>query len=184
MEIIAQGDFDSFARASPAVADLPAGTPVLLRVELQPWAPLGKLADLAGTEQWAQKLVSAHIKVEDVYGSWGWVEVRGHVTGTPAHLIIAGIVVALIALGYAAWIVKDIMLSADIKTREKAAQDLLQDLIDDHGLTPKEAADIVAGITPAPPGVTLPDWVKPAATGIGIGLVVVLGLLGLVAVRK
>ena len=184
MQVIAQGDFNYFAKATPTIADLPTGTPILLRVVLQPWAPFGKLTDLAGTELWVQKLAPAHIKVEDVYGSWNWVEVRGYVTGTPATLIIAGIVTALISFGYAAWVFKEITLSADIKTREKETQDLMWDLIDNQGLTPKQAQDVITGISPAPPGVTLPDWVKPTVTGVSIGLVVVLGLLALIAVRK
>lgn len=183
MRVVAQGDFDSFAKAVPAIAELPAGTPVVLRVELQPWVPFGKLADLAGTELWAQKLVPAHIAVDDVYGSWTWVEIRGRVTGSPAVLIIAGIVAALVALGYAAWMVKEIKLSADIKEREKNVDDLLRELID-AGLTPEQAQAVIAGTRPAPPGVTLPDWVQPTVAGIGTGLVVVLGLAVFLALRK
>lgn len=104
--------------AKPAIADLPAGTPVKLRIELPAWAPVGKLADLAGAEWWASRFIGADVEVIDVYGDWYWMEVTGRARGTPVLLLITIIIAALSALGIA-WFISRIMLDADIPSLAK-----------------------------------------------------------------
>lgn len=56
------------ADATPIVDEVPAGT--RMRIEVNGWG-LGKLADVAGAEWFAQKLVDADVTVIDVKG-YGW----------------------------------------------------------------------------------------------------------------
>lgn len=112
-------EFESLA-STVGIADLPPGTNILIRVELPSWEPVGKLADLAGTEWFAQQFAPAQVRVVDVYGNWHWIEIKGVVEGTPILLLVAIIIVALSALGIA-YFISRIMLSADLPVAAKAA---------------------------------------------------------------
>jgi len=109
--VVSATSVDEFQDKAPDI-DLPPGTKVKIRIELPPWAPVGRLADLAGAEWVAQWFVPAEVKVIDVYGNWHWIEIVGVVEGTPVLLLVAIIVSMIAALGITYFISK-IILQAD-----------------------------------------------------------------------
>jgi hypothetical protein len=115
-QVIAEGNsIEEFeASTTTEIVDLPKGTRLRYRVEVPIWAPIGKLADLAGVEFLAQYFGPAGIDVDDVYGNWHWMEVRATVDPPLAPLTaVAVIILALAALGIA-WYISRIILEADI----------------------------------------------------------------------
>ncbi len=111
--LVVANNIDEFEAARPSIDDLPPGTKIRLRVELPAWAPIGKLADLAGAEWFAQQFAPAQIRVIDVYGDWHWMELTGVAEGSPVLLLITVIVAALSLLGITFFISR-IVLEADI----------------------------------------------------------------------
>jgi hypothetical protein len=93
--------------------DLPPGTKVKIRIELPAWAPIGVLADMFGAEWVASRFVPAEMVVDDVYGSWRWVEITGTVYGTPVLILVTVIVGMLAALGIA-YFASKIVLSGEL----------------------------------------------------------------------
>ena len=109
--IVSATSVDEFQSEAPDI-DLPPGTKVKIRMELPPWAPVGKLADLAGAEWIAQQFAPAEVRVTDVYGNWHWMEIEGVVEGTPVLLLVTIIIGMLSALGIA-YLISKIVLQAD-----------------------------------------------------------------------
>ncbi len=118
--IIDATSIDEFGAVLPTIEDLPKGAKILLRIELPPYAPIGKLADLAGMEWWAEQFIGADVRVTDVYGNWHWLEIMGVAEGTPVLLLVTIIIGALSALGIA-WLVSRIVLSGEMPAVSKTA---------------------------------------------------------------
>ena len=87
-------------------------TKVKIRIEVPSWAPVGRLADLAGAEWIAQQFAPAEVRVIDVYGNWHWMEIVGVAEGTPVLLLVTIIVGMLAALGIT-YLISKIVLQAD-----------------------------------------------------------------------
>lgn len=160
----------------PTIGDIPAGSQVKIRIDLQPWAPVGKLADLAGAELWAQKLYP-EMTVSDVYGDWHWIEIRGVAKGA-FPIAIALIVFGVLALfGVAAWAA--VSISADIREVQVAKSEYMEVAIR-AGYTPAEAAEAWEKAQPLP-GVALASGV---AAGLGFGALLLIGVGAFLLLRK
>lgn len=178
--IVEANSLEEFQSARPTIYEVPTGSEVVIRIELVAWAPIGKLADLAGAEWWGQKL-APELRVADVYGNWHWMEIRGIATGMAPVVLIPLIVFGLAALGWGAWIYSKIKISADVKEREEAKIEFIEERLRE-GYTPEQIDRWLEGIESPPPGIELPKWLAPA--GIGIGTILLIGLAVLLIMRK
>lgn len=163
--------------------EIPAGTPIKIRLELAKWFPMGKLADLAGAEFWAKHLIRADMDVLDVYGDWYWIEIEGKARGLAVPLLIAIIAGAVAVLGLAAFITSVVITAKIEKEKLQTATDLIN-----KGLTPEEVSQVLEATKPAAPKLpTVPKLPTSALAGLGIGtgaiIAIVAGLLLLSAKR-
>ena len=163
--------------AKPAIADIPAGTEVQINIDLPWYAPAGKLADLAGTEFWAQKLYS-EVQVTDVEGDWHYIIIRGRAKGVipvAIALIVFG-VLAVIGLATFATVTIFANITEQQKIageREAAKIDFIKTYEPIYG---EKVFEWVEGISTPPAGISLPDILKPAAIGTGVILLIALGI--------
>lgn len=161
---------DELRAATPAVNDIPPGTDIRIRIGV-PWylVPAGKMADLAGTEFWAQKLVDAEVKVIDVFYDNRTIHIQGVTEGSPVALIVFGIIAALLAFGI--FRVTEAMMEADITEQRKL--ETFNALID-KGYSPEKAQQMIETFEPER-GDFLPE-LPGAGIGIGVGTVLLVGL--------
>ncbi len=138
--------------AVPAISDLPAGTPLVIHIELQAWMPVAGLANLAGMEWWAERL-SSHVRVKDVSSlDAHTIEISGDVTGTPVILIVGLVVAALTMVFGITWLISNIRLSADVVKQAEIQQVTEQTRTEFYErwepvLGPEAARDLLAGVT-------------------------------------
>jgi len=153
---------------TPLYSEIPAGTPILIRLELQWYAPImvfpgGKLADLAGAEWWAPRLAQADLEVIDVRGNWHWMEIEGRTRGTPVVLIIAAIVGFVAIFGLSVYI-SNVRITANIEQKKlEQADEWLR-----AGYTPGQVSQMLGEITFEP---TLPTPSLPTIAGISVGVI-------------
>jgi len=160
-EIARANTADELQYIEPAYADVPADTEVNIRLELQWWAPIGKLADLAGAEWWAPKLAQADLDVIDVSGDTYYIDIRGTARGMPVIVLLAVLATAVAVLGIGAW-VSTVVITANIEQKklEQANQWL------DAGYTPEQVSQMLNSATFKPL-----DLNAPAIAGISAGVV-------------
>ena len=169
--IIAEaGSVDELQNSFPLVDDLPPGTEILIHVDLVKWAPIGKLANIAGAEWWSQRLAPENVLVTDVSGDWTTIEIRGVVHGTPVLIIIAVIVAALSLLGVA-YYVSRIYVSANIVEQTKA--DIARNMIN-SGYSADQVRQVLDGIKTATPNAAVVGGVSLAAIAAGLAAVILL----------
>lgn len=89
---------EEFEATVPPITELDKGTRLKLRIELPEWAPIGKLADIASAEFWAQWLGPEGVTVIDVYGDWYWIEMTAEVDPPLGTLALIAIIAAAIAV--------------------------------------------------------------------------------------
>jgi len=155
----------------PTYADIPAGTEVNIHLELQWWAPIGKLADMAGAEWWAPRLAQCHMDVIDVSGNWHYIDIRGIARGMPVVLLIAIIAASVVVLGLGVYI-SSVVITANIETKKlEQANEWLR-----LGYTPEQVSQMLGAVTFKP---TL-----PAIAGISTGAIILIGLAVFLLMRK
>ncbi len=169
--IVEAPSVEEFQAASPAVSDLEKDTPIIVRIDLVPWAPIGWLANVAGAEWWGQRVSPAGMIVDDVSGESNWVEITGHADPVPVVLLVSLIVAGIAGLGVISWMIANIKISADVKEREQSKEEFVKEMVD-KGYSPSEINDWLNGIKSPPPEVKL-----PSGLGLGVGL----GVVALVA---
>ncbi|GAI66648.1 unnamed protein product, partial [marine sediment metagenome] len=114
------------------------------------------------------------------------VEFWGH--GSPvAHLalIILGALAAIAILFFSWRILKEFsgiwQATPEELEREEGREGFFERLINDYGLAPDEAVEVIEGTKAPPSGLELPEWVAPVAIGGGVLL---LGLVAVAATRR
>lgn len=186
-QVIAQADtVEGLSSVIPTISELPKGTELIIRFDLPIWAPVGKLADVAGAEWWGQWLAPSGMEVTDVHGNWHWMEIRGEADPIWLLALIPLIIKAVAALGitgFLSWAAVKLTANIFVKPaevayeREQAKIEFIETKLRE-GYQPDEITRWLEGIESPPPGVTLPEWAGPAALGTGalliIGVVVVL----------
>lgn len=190
-QVIAQSDtVAGLSSVTPTVSELPHGTELIIRFDLPAWAPVGKVADIAGAEWWGQWLVGAGMEVTDVYGNWHWMEIRGKADPIWLIALIPLIIKAVAALGVTGFLTwAAVKLTANIfvepaqiaKEREQAKIEFIEARVRE-GYNPEQVTRWLEGIESPPPEIKLPEWLAPA--GIGIGAIVLIGLAALLIIRK
>ena len=161
---------------TPLYSEIPAGTPILIRLELQWYAPIGKLADLAGAEWWAPRLAQADLEVIDVQGNWHWMEIEGITRGTPVVLIIAAIVGFVAIFGLSVYI-SSVRITANIEQKKlEQADEWLR-----AGYTPEQVSQMLGEITFEP---TLPTPSLPTIAGISVGVIAIGAIILFLILRK
>lgn len=158
--------------------DIPPGTPVKIRLEMQPWAPIGKLADMAGAEWWVPKLVQADVTDVDVYGDWHWIVIEGRAIGAATALIIAAIAGFVATYGLSVYLVS-VVLQADI---EEAKLEQTEKWLRE-GYTPEQVSTMLRETRPAKADF-MPDLSAPAIAGIGTSTILLVGLGLFLLLRK
>lgn len=193
-QVIAQADtVEGLSSVIPTVSELPKGTEVIIRFDLPIWAPIGKLADVAGAEWWGQWLAGAGMDVIDVYGNWHWMEIKGKADPIWLIALIPLIIKAVAALGvtgFLAWAAAKITANIFVKPaevakeREQAKIEFTEERLRE-GYTPEEINRWLAGIESPPTEVSiLPEWDKVKPYVIGIGALIVIGLIAFVVLRR
>lgn len=190
-QVIAQADtIAGLSSVTPTVSELPHGTELIIRFDLPVWAPVGKVADLAGAEWWAQWLAGAGMEVIDVYGNWHWMEIRGKADPIWLIALIPLIIKAVVALGvtgFLTWAAVKITANIFVEPakvaleREQAKIEFIETQLR-AGYTPDQVTRWLEGIESPPPDVELPSWLAPA--GIGMGVILLVGLAVLLMMRK
>lgn len=108
--------------ATPTINDIPNGSPVLIRIVLQPWFPIAGIANLAGMEWWAQRF-AGNINVVDVSSPDAHtIEITGTAIGLAWFVLVPIIIGALLVLGYGAYVYQSITVSANIAAQAQAQQ--------------------------------------------------------------
>lgn len=182
-QVIAQADtIEGLSSVTPTVSELPKGTELVIRFDLPAWAPVGKVADIAGAEWWGQWLAGAGMEVTDVYGDWHWMEIRGKADPIWLIALIPLIIKAVAALGvtgFLSWAA--VKLTANIfvkpaeiaREREQAKIEFIREMAPIYG--DDTVTRWLEGIESPPAGISLPEWVPAAGIGIGTILLVALG---------
>lgn len=188
-QVIAEAsDPDELQTVTPAIADIPNGSLVLIHIELQPWLPIAGIANLAGMEWWAQRF-AGKINVTDVYSPEAHtVEITGTAIGLAWFILAPILVVALVALGYGTWVYRDISVSANLVEQAKTQQAAEQARIDfiatyESKLGYQASLDLLNGITKptfdqtaANPSL-MDDLKKAIMPAVSIGTIVIIGAL-------
>ena len=175
-EVARASSEDELRSLVPLYEDIPAGTPVKIRLELQWWAPIGKLADMAGSEWWVPRLAEADMDVTDVSGNWHWIEINGMSRGMPVVLLLAIIAGAVAVLGLGVYIVS-VVISANMeKAKLEQANEWLR-----AGYTPAQVSQMLGAATFTP---GLLPGTSGLAAGLGIGTIVIIGLIAFFVLRK
>ena len=178
-------DWTEVARAStaqelenlvPAYAEIPAGTEVKILLELQWWAPIGKLADLAGAEWWAPRLVQADLDVIDVTGNWTFIEIYGRTRGTPLILIIAAIAAAVAILGLGVYLTS-VVITANMEQKKlEQADKWIRE-----GYTPEQVTRMLEATAFEP---KTPEISIPGLPNIGTGMLIIGAVALFLILRK
>ena len=173
--VVAQANSESeLYSLTPLYADVPAGTEVNIHLELQWWAPIGKLANLAGAEFWAPRLAQADLDVIDVSGDWHYIDIRGTARGMGTVLLIAILAAAVATLGLGVYIAS-VVITANMEEKKlEQANAWIKE-----GYTPEQVTQMLKEVKPATP--KLPALDLPE--GITIGVIVV-GVIALVLLLK
>lgn len=189
-QVIAQADtVAGLSSVTPTVSELPHGTELIIRFDLPAWAPVGKVADIAGAEWWGQWLAGAGMEVTDVYGNWHWMEIRGRADPIWLIALIPLIIKAVAALGVTGFLTwAAVKVTANIfvepaqvaKEREQAKIEFIETQLR-AGYTPGQITSWLEGVESPPAGVELPSW-WPA--GIGLGTILLVGLGAFLILRK
>lgn len=193
---------DELRTLTPAVNEIPNGSPVRITITLPAWLPLAHLADLAGAEWFAQRFVGA-VKVTDVSSPdhLYTIEIDGTAIGLFWFILVPLLVVVLGALaiiGINAW--QHVTVEADITQQAKVQQATEQARIDASnalvakGYSLSDISKWLSGITTptaqqqaADP--SLMDTIKKALSnpltdiGIGAGILIII-LIIFMAVKK
>jgi hypothetical protein len=122
-QVIAQASNpDELQTVTPAIADIPNGSPVLIRIELQPWFPIAGIANLAGME-WAAQRFAGSINVTDVSSPDAHtIQITGTAIGLAWFILVPIIIGALLVLGYGAYVYQSITVSSNIAAQAQAQQ--------------------------------------------------------------
>ena len=113
-KVIAQGNsVEELQQAIPTVDDIPPGSPTRITITLPSWAPIGGIADIGGAEYIASWFVG-EMDVTDVRSPNGTtIVIEGRAVGALPLTLIFIVVGLLAALGIM-WLVRSIILEADI----------------------------------------------------------------------
>jgi len=184
-QLILKASSEAEAReAKPAIADIPAGSEVQINIDLPVWAPVGRLADLAGVEFWASKLYPG-VQVTDVEGNWHYIVIHGRAIGAfpiAIALIVFGVlgVVGLAAFATVS-IYANITEQQKIATEREAAK--IEATYEILRLRPEltfgEVTSWLEGITTPPPehkGIIDQFKATLPAVGIGTGVIILIVL--------
>ena len=177
-QLILKASNEAEAReAKPAIADIPAGSEVQINIDLPVWAPVGRLADLAGTEFWASKLYP-EVQVTDVEGNWHYIIIYGRAIGAfpiAIALIVFGV---LGVVGLATF--ATVSIFADITEQQKVAAERETAKIEatkellDRGYEIGDVTAWLEGIkTPPPEAKSVIDSILPKI-GIGAGAIILI----------
>ena len=173
-QLILKASNEAEAReAKPAIADIPAGSEVQINIDLPVWAPVGRLADLAGAEFWASKLYP-EVQVTDVEGNWHYIIIHGRAIGA-FPIAIALIVFGVLGVfGLAAF--ATVSVYANITEQQKIAVDRETAKIEatkellDRGYEIGDVTTWLEGIkTPPPEAANIVDQFKTTLPALGIG---------------
>ena len=175
-QLILKASSEAEAReARLAIADIPAGNEVQINIDLPIWAPVGRLADLAGTEFWVGKLYP-EMQVTDVEGNWHYIIIHGRAIGA-FPIAIALIVFGVLGMvGLAAFatvsIYANITEQQKIATEREAAK--IEATYEILRLRPEltfgEVTAWLEGITTPPPEhKDIVDQFKATLPAVGIG---------------
>ncbi|MBA7478128.1 hypothetical protein ES707_13549 [subsurface metagenome] len=156
------------------------------------------LADRVPAEAAKEGVTPLKLRVaKDTDPTWWttWqVEFWGH--GSPMPLLVLLpllplIIKGVIALGVAffSWqVVKTLsglwQATPQELEREEGREEFIKELIDDYGLTPEDAVEVIEGTKAPPAGIELPEIPVAAAVAAGIGGVAVIGLIAVLAMSR
>ena len=187
---------DKLEYVTPAISELPKNTEVIIRIDLPFWAPIGKLADLAGAEWWASWLSPAGLVVDDIYGDWRWLEIKGRADPLWLIPLLPLIVKALAALGLAgllAWLSVSVTANIFVKPEEIVAEREVRRVEyikwrtspTGGGATAEQAVKEVEGFAPPPPQAKelFADILPAVGIGAGAGILILLIILFLAGRR-
>jgi len=185
---------EELQRITPAVADIPTGSPVLITIKLAPWFPVAHIANLPTMEFWAQRFYG-EMRVDDVRAADAWtVEIHGTAIGFAWILLVAILVGGLVAVGVA-WAIRDILVQADITeqqvaiTQAEMAMIVATEKLVAAGYPLAEITKWLEGLKPPPVEAVsiapeLSDILKTAGIGIGTVAVIVIALLIFMGMRR
>ncbi len=173
-EIVRASTADELQNTIPAYSEIPAGTEVNIHLELQWWAPIGKLADMTGAEWWAPQLAQADMDVIDVSGNWHYIDIRGRARGMPVVLLIVIIAAAVAVLGLGVYLAS-VIITANMETKklEQVNEWVLA------GFSPEQIAQMLEGVKFEP---TTPSL--PAIAGISTGVLIVGAIVLFLVLRR
>lgn len=161
----------------PTYSEIPAGSLVDIEITLVKWAPVARLADLAGAEWWGQQLAGAELKVTDVEGVGNYtIIIHGTAVGLAPLLLIGVLAVCLTILGVSiAWITT-VRITANIE--EKKLEVVKEGMR--LGYTPEQISQVLEGVkTSYTPSLNL-----PTVAGISAGVLVVGAVVLFLILRK
>jgi hypothetical protein len=180
--IIDASSLEEARTAKPAIADIPAGSRVKIRVEFAWYAPIGKIGDLTGAELWYPKLLPYDLEVVDVYGDWHWIEILGTAKGFPVLPAVIAVSALITALGIAFFVTRfliqaDITEQAKIQAeREERRYDYIRWRTSPEGgsVTPEQAwQEVVEGAPPESVKEEAKSLFPDLFPKVGMGLVIV-----------
>ena len=185
--IVEASSVEELEYAIPTVSELPHGTEIIIRFDLPLWVPIGKLADLAGSEWWGQMLAGSGMKVTDVRGNWHWMEIHGIANAVHLAILIPLIITAVRWLGIAFLSWMSVKISANIitkpaeivKEREAAKIEFIEKWAPIYGT--ETVKEWLEGIKSPPPAIKLPEGL---GLGIGAGVIVLAALVALLIFRR
>lgn len=186
--------------ATPTIADIPAGSPikVLLDFSWPAWLPLAEVANLAGAEWWAPRLVGiqSDFQITDVHANGNTqIEIDGVSLGL-ATLVLAAAIAAAVALlgiaGFTAWaFVTRFQVQAQIAEQATKQIQIGTAFIQQQeaqGVSPQNAYNYLMGITS---GATQAAQAAAGAgggtgllAGISAGTIVLVGIVLFLVLRK
>ena len=177
-QLILKASNEAEAReAKPAIADIPAGSEVQINIDLPVWAPVGRLADLAGAEFWASKLYP-EVQVTNVEGNWHYIIIHGRAIGVfpiAIALIVFGVLgVVGLATFATVSIYSNITEQQKVAAeRETAKIEATKELLD-RGYEIGDVTAWLEGIkTPPPEAKSVIDSILPKI-GIGAGAIILI----------
>lgn len=188
----------------PAIADIPAGSPVRITLGLPLWLPVADIANLAGAEFWIPALAGLKdLQITDVFAVDNYtIEIDGIAGGLDPNILagamagalagfalgtsfpvignIIGTVSGLVIGATAGWLAGYIRLKieaeiAPYQTQQVLAQTAQQ--LAQKGFSAAEIETILKGTQPAGEAPKKTDWTQIAMWGI-------VGVVGVIALSK